>query len=324
MSTIYRIILPGLLALTLLTGPASAQIVLQRSVAGGGGATLTDGSLVLNGTAGQPAAGASEAGTLILQSGYQAQAGASAPASVLMDPPLIVQLNPGYLPGETVAVQLYLGDAANDLHVANFYGLSFRLAFDPAVLEFVPGSVAAGAFLSQDDTPLVIEWNTVAGNKRREDVQALVQEQVADFGIRFDINNLDAGELFQNRLPTLDFGMGLYAQVASPDPSVTTIYDRDQIPSEANAFSGQNNIAWDNERVTELARLSDRQLDPDERLATIREIGATVRADMAWIPLYQLPNLTAWRSDRLDGPIGEFTASTYGGFSNMYDWFLKG
>ncbi len=174
----------------------------------------------------------------------------------------------------------------------------------------------------KDGTPLEIEWNTVAGNRRREDVQALVQEQVSDFGIRFVINNLDAAELFQNRLPQLEFGMGLYAQVASPDPSVTTIYSRDQIPSEANGNSGQNNIAWDSEQVTELALLSDQQLDPDERLETIREIGATVREDFAWIPLYQLPNLTAWRSDQLGGPIGDFTASSYGGFANMYDWFV--
>jgi len=174
----------------------------------------------------------------------------------------------------------------------------------------------------KEGVPLEIEWNTVAGNRRREDVQALVQEQVREFGIRFVINNLDAGELFQNRLPQLEFGMGLYAQVASPDPSVTTIYDRDQIPSEANGNAGQNNIAWDDEQVTELARLSDRQLDPDERLATIREIGALVREEMAWIPLYQLPNMTAWRSDQIGGPIGEFTASSYGGFANMYDWFV--
>lgn len=176
----------------------------------------------------------------------------------------------------------------------------------------------------KDGTPLVIEWNTVAGNRRREDVQALVQEQVADFGIRFEINNLDAGELFQNRLPTLDFGMGLYAQVASPDPSVTTLYDRANIPSEENGFSGQNNLAWDSETVTELVRLSDRQLVHEERLETIRRIGAEVRADVAWIPLYQLPNLTAWRSDQLGGPIGEWTASSYGGFSNMFDWYLLG
>lgn len=176
----------------------------------------------------------------------------------------------------------------------------------------------------KDGTPLEIEWNTVAGNRRREDVQALVQEQVADFGIRFVINNLDAGELFQNRLPQLEFGMGLYAQVASPDPSVTTIYDRDQIPSEANGYAGQNSIAWDDDELTELVRLSDRQLDVDERRATIAEIGALVRRDIAWIPLYQLPNMTAWRSDRLGGPIGDYTASSYGGFANMYDWFLLG
>lgn len=174
----------------------------------------------------------------------------------------------------------------------------------------------------KDGTPLMIEWNTVAGNSRREDVQALVQEQVSDFGIRFEINNLDAAELFQNRLPTLDFGMGLYAQVASPDPSVTTLYDADQIPTADNGFSGQNSIAWDNATVTDLARRADRALDPAERLDLIRRIGAAARADMAWIPLYQLPNLTAWRSDQLGGPIGDWTASSYGGFSNMYDWYL--
>lgn len=174
----------------------------------------------------------------------------------------------------------------------------------------------------KDGTLFEIEWNTVAGNRRREDVQALVQEQVREFGIRFVINNLDAGELFQNRLPQLEFGMGLYAQVASPDPTVTTIYDRDQIPSDANGGAGQNSIAWDNQEVTDLARLSDRQLDPDERLETIREIGAVARAEMAWIPLYQLPNLTGWRSDQIGGPIGTFTASSYGGFANMYDWFI--
>jgi peptide/nickel transport system substrate-binding protein len=176
----------------------------------------------------------------------------------------------------------------------------------------------------KDGTPLVIEWNTVAGNRRREDVQALVQEQVAEFGIQFTINNLDAGELFQNRLPTLDFGMGLYAQVASPDPSTTTLYDASNIPTEENGFSGQNNMAWENETVTDLVRLADRQLVIEDRLETVRLIGAEVRKDVPWIPLYQLPNLTAWRSDQLGGPIGDWTATTYGGFSNMYDWFLLG
>lgn len=176
----------------------------------------------------------------------------------------------------------------------------------------------------KDGTPLEIEWNTVAGNRRREDVQALVQEQVADFGIRFVINNLDAGELFGNRLPTLDFGLGLYAQTASPDPSVTTLYDRANIPSEENGFSGQNSLAFDSEQATQLTRLADTQLVESERLATVREIGAIVREEMAWIPLYQLPNLTAWRTDQIDGPIGEWTASTYGGFFNMFDWHLVG
>ncbi len=46
--------------------------------------------------------------------------------------------------------------------------------------------------------------------------------------------------------------IGLYAQVASPDPSVTTIFDCSNIPTEANGFAGQNNTGWCNEEASAL------------------------------------------------------------------------
>ena len=65
-----------------------------------------------------------------------------------------------------------------------------------------------GLWVNPDGEELVLQWNTVAGNKRREDVQALVSEMTAPFGIGWEIINYDAGELFQNRLPVMNFGTG--------------------------------------------------------------------------------------------------------------------
>jgi peptide/nickel transport system substrate-binding protein len=168
---------------------------------------------------------------------------------------------------------------------------------------------------------LVLQWNTVAGNARREDVQALVVEMTRPFGIGWEIQNYDAGELFENRLPVLNFGpVALYANSTSPDPSVATLYDRANIPSEANAFSGQNTMAWDNQEATDLALAIDREVDPDARLEIVHQLGDVVAEEVPWIPLYLLPNLTVWRTDMLTGPVGDYAFHAYSGFHNMYDW----
>lgn len=172
---------------------------------------------------------------------------------------------------------------------------------------------------------LRIAWNTVAGNERREDVQRLVSQMTAPIGLCFDIQNYDASELFENRLPTLTFDMGLYAHVTSPDPSAVAIFDIDGIPTDSNAFRGQNYTAWDNhpdaQTLSDLAFEADRTIDPVRRLEIIHQAGDIVAEHVVWIPFYQLPNIVAWRSDLLQGDtIGDWAGSTYGGFADMYDW----
>jgi len=182
----------------------------------------------------------------------------------------------------------------------------------------------------KDGRELDIEWNTVAGNQRREDVQALVQQMTAPAGICWTIQNYDAGELFQNRLPQLTFNLGLWAQASSPDPSQVALYKIDDIPTEANGYSGQNYTAWDNDpdgehlRLSELVVEADRTIDPVKRLDLLNQAGDIVAEHVVWIPLYTLPNITAWRTDLIEGPIGLFGPNTYGTFANMYDWSLTG
>jgi peptide/nickel transport system substrate-binding protein len=181
-----------------------------------------------------------------------------------------------------------------------------------------------GLWVNADGDELVIQWNTVAGNKRREDVQALVSEMTAPFGIGWEIINYDAGELFQNRLPAMNFGpVALYAAPTYPDPSVTEMYDIEGIPSEPNGYSGQNFMAYASQAATDLAFAIDEEIDPAARLELVAELGELLAADVPWIPLYVLPNLLVWNTTLVEGP-GEWVSSVYGGFYDIYDWTVAG
>ena len=181
-----------------------------------------------------------------------------------------------------------------------------------------------GLWVNEEGVELVLQWNTVAGNKRREDVQALVAEMTRPFGIGFQIINYDPGELFQNRLPAMNFGpVALFANSTTPDPTVTAHYDIDGIPSEENGFSGQNFTAYASQQASDLAFAIDAEIDEAARLALVRELGALLAEDVPWIPLYVLPNLLAWNPEVLEGP-GGWVSSVYGGFYDMFDWTVAG
>ena len=181
-----------------------------------------------------------------------------------------------------------------------------------------------GLWVNPEGTELILQWNTVAGNKRREDVQALVVEMTAPFGIGWEIINYDPGELFQNRLPALNFGpVALYADGTNPDPTVLRLYDIDGIPNEANGFTGQNFTAYASVEASDLATAIDREVDSDARLALVHRLGGILATDVPWIPLYVLPSLIVWNSTMVSGA-GNALTSAYGGFADMYDWRVIG
>jgi len=200
------------------------------------------------------------------------------------------------------------------------------ISFDPDhVDELLTGAgyeKGSDGFYAKDGERLSFTWQTVAGNARREAIQALVIPALAELGIEATADNSDADTLFQVRLPQLQTELALYAQVASPDPTVTTIFACENVPSEANDFAGQNNTAWCNEEASAIMAESDRTPDPAARLELIHQVGDFVRQDAVWMPFYQLPLITAWDTAQVDGPVGEYTDSPLSGFYNIYDWFI--
>lgn len=168
-----------------------------------------------------------------------------------------------------------------------------------------------------------IEFNTTAGNKIREDTQALLKEKAKAAGIELVIKNVPPTQLFEDKLPKRDFTLAEYAQVASPDPSVTAILAADQIPSAANGNSGQNFLGWKNAQATALMKESDKTIEHAKRRDLLLQVSKLERQDIPWVPMFQKPLILAWHDDRLAGPIGDYAATSYSGFFNMYDWSLK-
>jgi peptide/nickel transport system substrate-binding protein len=198
------------------------------------------------------------------------------------------------------------------------------VTFDPdRVAELLEGdgwTLGGDGIYEKGGQRLSMTWQTVAGNARREQIQSIVIPALAELGIELTADNSDADTLFQVRLPQLDTEVMLYAQVASPDPSVTTIYHCDNIPSAENEFAGQNNLSWCNEEASALMNEADQTPEPEARLEITQQIGDFVRQDAVWLPFYQLPLITAWDTTQVAGPVGLYTSSPLSGFYNIYDW----
>jgi len=156
---------------------------------------------------------------------------------------------------------------------------------------------------------------------RRIATQALLKEGMTAAGFNVTLKVDDATLLFETKLPKGDFQMADFAEGAILDPSPTSTFACDYIP-KAPDYAGANDFRWCNTQATALMKQSDTQLDPVKRRALLDQMYALQAKDFApGIPLYVLPNVTAWRTDKLAGPVGTWTQSAYSGFYNVDQWF---
>jgi peptide/nickel transport system substrate-binding protein len=160
-----------------------------------------------------------------------------------------------------------------------------------------------------------IRWMVNTPNPRRENTQALMIPELREHGFNVVPSNGDAAQVFQQRIPALDYDLAMYIQTTQPDPTVTSIMSCDQIPGPENDNQGQNNTGWCNEEATALMHESDQTVDEAERVDQIHRIGQYLVDDSVMLPLYQFPNIAAYRSDRLGGPVTA-DAGNYRAFAN--------
>lgn len=153
-----------------------------------------------------------------------------------------------------------------------------------------------------------------------EDALAIFKQKAKDAGIDLKVDSLPQGDLIGTRMLPGEFQLVLIGLSATPDPTVSSLYGCDQIPTKKNDLSGMNIMRWCNQKASRDAYQADLEPDPKERLRLIRRIGDAVRKDLPWLPLYQNVLVTVWRSDLIGGPVGAYTSSPLGGFANVEEW----
>jgi hypothetical protein len=64
---------------------------------------------------------------------------------------------------------------------------------------------------------------------------------------------------------------------------------------------------------------SDQTVDETERTELIHQIAGFLATDAVMLPLYQFPNIAAWRTDQVGGPVDK-DAANYQAFQNINEW----
>jgi peptide/nickel transport system substrate-binding protein len=169
---------------------------------------------------------------------------------------------------------------------------------------------------------LVVEYSTVAENTRRTTTQELLQPKALEAGFQFKIKNYEAGVLFGDIGPKGKFTVADFAQGASADPTITSVFGCAYFPTAANSYAGGNWNRWCNKEADTLMKQSDKELDPAKRLDMMQQIYAIQAKEFVSLPLYILPNVGAWRTDKVAGPLSDYIPSNLGMFFNMNEWYV--
>jgi len=195
--------------------------------------------------------------------------------------------------------------------------------FDATAADTILGGAGwakdANGMWAKDGVVPEIHWVINSGNTRRESTQALLIPEMKKAGFNIIADNCDAACYFQQRLPALEYDMAMYINTASPDPTVTGIMACDSVPSAANDNKGQNSAGWCNQDASKLMTESDQTVDETARVDLIHQIGKFLADDAVMLPLYQFPNIAAWRTDQVGGPV-DADAANYQAFQNIDQW----
>lgn len=166
-----------------------------------------------------------------------------------------------------------------------------------AVLE-AAGWVLDGDVYAKDGRQLSLRIRTTGGNDRREQFQELVQNQLAEAGIRITIDNLPGGEIFGPVFgstndppgPPGDFDLVIFAWVGGPLPATSAL-------QVFGTGSDSNPGAYDDDRVNDLLTEATFTLDLDRQAELLNQADALMWETLPNTPVYQLPFFLAWNDN---------------------------
>jgi peptide/nickel transport system substrate-binding protein len=164
-----------------------------------------------------------------------------------------------------------------------------------------------------------VRWMTTTA-QTRESAQAHLIPLLREAGFDVVADNCDPTCVFQQRLPAMDYDLAMFTNVVTPDPGyLTANFACDQIPSRANDRTGQNTQGWCDEETSKMLLGADATIDAARRTKLVKQVIEMIADDAVMLPLYQLPRVGAYRTDRVAGPVAD-RFDNYRAFSNFGRW----
>lgn len=151
--------------------------------------------------------------------------------------------------------------------------------------------VGADGIRAKDGVRLSFTNSTTAGNKLREQTQALVQQNWKAIGVDMQINNMPAaviwGEFYvKSKYETLL--VGIQATIGDDPDCLNRIHSK-YIPAETG--SGRNVMQYKNPQVDKLLEDGVREVDRAKRRPLYLKLQEVIRADLPYLPLFSYVRL---------------------------------
>ena len=166
---------------------------------------------------------------------------------------------------------------------------------------------------------LSLEYMTTAGNKLRELIQQVLQNQWKQIGVEVVIKNVPARTFFGETLKKRQFsGLGQSAFSSTPEiPPVATL-STDGIPTASNNYGGQNYSHFSHPSMDRLINELQAELDPTKRKLLWIQMQKVFTDELPELPLFFRTDVWVvpkWMTGVLRPgqlPASTYTAETWG------------
>lgn len=165
------------------------------------------------------------------------------------------------------------------------------------------------------ENPIDLKFTTRVGDPLRDQVQAIIQEDLKQIGINVQIENYNSEELFTDKFPNGDFEIGELAWTATSDPDISNLFSSKMLPKQG----GQNYYYYQNQQVTDLLDSARSEMDDVKRDELYVQVQRVMADDAIILPLFQHIVLVA-HNDKLGGV--RVNPSEAGMFWNTQEWYF--
>lgn len=175
------------------------------------------------------------------------------------------------------------------------YGYNRREA--NKILDAAGWKMGSNGIRSKDGKNLSFIIMGVAGTKVVEQIQTLLQAQFKSIGIDLKVKNEPARVFFGETTKHRKFDMAIYSWVSIPESTPRSTLHSSQIPTEQNAWSGQNYTSYKNADVDKWIDELELEFNAKKRAAIGKKLIEAYVKDIPVLPLYYRPNVSVIPED---------------------------